>query len=104
MISRHTRQEIILRSNREGKSQHQISRELGISRKTVSKYLFAYENTKLGLCTKPKLCSYLSTSPKYATPIRSKTVLTDKIKARIDAFNGKTMGRTFRETKEMNPQ
>jgi transposase len=82
----YTRQEIILRSNREGKSQRQISRELGISRKTVSKYLIAYENTKLGLCTKPKLSSYLSTSPKYATPIRSKTILTDKIKARIDAL------------------
>jgi transposase len=79
----YTKQEIILRSHREGKSQREISRELGISRKTVRKYLMAYESTKGDLCTKSQLSSYLATSPKYATPVRSKPVLTDKIKACI---------------------
>ena len=39
----YTKQEIILRKIREGKSQRQISGELGISRRTVKKYLEEYE-------------------------------------------------------------
>ncbi|MBP7179515.1 MAG: response regulator transcription factor [Dysgonomonadaceae bacterium] len=39
----YTKQEIIIRSYREGKSQRQISRELQISRKTVRKYLGEHE-------------------------------------------------------------
>jgi len=39
----YTKQEIIIRSYREGKSQRQISRELQISRKTVRKYLREHE-------------------------------------------------------------
>ncbi len=35
----YTKQEIILKSHREGKSQRSISKELGISRKTVRKYI-----------------------------------------------------------------
>ena len=76
----YTKQEIILRSHREGKSQREISRELGISRKTVRKYLRAYQSTRTNLSSKSQLSTYLATSPKYATPVRSKPVLTDKIK------------------------
>lgn len=39
----YTKQEIIIRSYREGKSQRCISRELQISRKTVKKYIQEYE-------------------------------------------------------------
>ena len=39
MISMYTKQEIIIRSYREGKSQRCISRKLSISRKTVKKYI-----------------------------------------------------------------
>ena len=40
----YTKQEIIIQSHREGKSQRTIARELKISRKTVRKYLFDYES------------------------------------------------------------
>ena len=43
MIKMYTKQEIIIRSYREGKSQRCISRELAVSRKTVKKYISAYE-------------------------------------------------------------
>lgn len=39
----YTKQEIIIRSYREGKSQRCISRELVVSRKTVKKYISEYE-------------------------------------------------------------
>jgi DNA-binding NarL/FixJ family response regulator len=39
-----TKQEIIIRSHREGKSQRRISHELQISRKTIRKYIEDYEN------------------------------------------------------------
>lgn len=38
----YTKQEIILRSHRDGFSQRQITMDLGISRKTVSKYISQY--------------------------------------------------------------
>ena len=40
----YTKQEIIIRSHREGKSQRQIAREFHVSHKTVRKYLFDYES------------------------------------------------------------
>ncbi len=43
MISMYTKQEIIIRSYREGKSQRCISEELSISHKTVSKFIHDYE-------------------------------------------------------------
>lgn len=76
----YTKQEIILRNYREGKSQRQISRELGISRKTVRKYLAQYEASKKGCSTQNELSCYLATSPKYASTLRPKTVLTQQVK------------------------
>ncbi len=38
----YTKQEIILRSHRDGFSHRQITRDLGISHKTVSKYISQY--------------------------------------------------------------
>jgi DNA-binding NarL/FixJ family response regulator len=40
----YTKQEIIIRYLREGKSQRQISRELQINRKTVKKYVDSYNS------------------------------------------------------------
>jgi len=40
----YTKQEIIIRSHREGKSHRQISRELQINHKTIKKYIEEYEN------------------------------------------------------------
>ena len=82
----YTKQEIILRNYREGKSQREISRELGISRKTVRKYLTEYETTKKEASTKNELTSFIATSPKYNTALRSKTVLTQQVKEQIDVL------------------
>jgi transposase len=45
----YTKQEIIIRSYREGKSHRQISRELQINRKTIKKYIDDYEDHQKGL-------------------------------------------------------
>ena len=44
MISMYTKQEIILSSFREGKSQRAIAGDLQISRKTVKKYIQEHES------------------------------------------------------------
>jgi len=46
MLKMNTKQEIILRYYRDGHSQRRISREIGICRKTVKKYLVEYEKEK----------------------------------------------------------
>jgi len=44
MINMYTKQEIILQSYRDGKSQRQISRDLQVNRKTVKRYVEEYKN------------------------------------------------------------
>ncbi len=82
----YTKQEIILQNYREGKSQREISRKLGISRKTVRKYLTEYETIKKGGATQNQLTPFIATPPQYNTGLRSKTVLTGQIKAQIDVL------------------
>lgn len=81
----YTKQEIIIRSHREGKSQRQISRELHISRKTVRKYLIDYES---GLAAsgneESTLSRYLSKPLVYQSGPRVKQKLTRDIEAAID--------------------
>lgn len=62
----YTKQEIILKSHREGKSQRMISKELGISRKTVKKYITEFE-TRLRSGSPPQeaMTTYLSDLPTY---------------------------------------
>lgn len=83
----YTKQEIILRSNREGKSQRQISRELQINRKTVKKYVEDYEKlqqvSNTGEIT-TNLSSYLSSPPIYESTKREKRRLTEEVSAAID--------------------
>ena len=81
----YTKQEIIIRSYREGKSQRNISRELGISRKTVKKYILEYEE-KLALTSSKELAhsEYLSTAPEYKTGSRFKLKLTIEVQQSID--------------------
>lgn len=81
----YTKQEIILRSYREGKSQRQISRELQLNRKTVRKYIEEYE--RLQDVEKEKESgypTYLTTAPQYKMPNRQKVRLTEEIQATID--------------------
>jgi transposase len=81
----YTKQEIILRSYREGKSQRCISTELSISRKTVKKFINDYETWKVSNSTS-NLSVYLSKSASYDSSNRSKIVLTREVQSKIDAL------------------
>lgn len=85
MISMYTKQEIILKSYREGKSQRAISRELGISRKTVQKYIEQYEaRLQKGESPEQAVSAYLATLPKYSSRAPVKLKLTAAVKSAID--------------------
>lgn len=81
----YTKQEIIIKSYREGQSQRSISRELHVSRKTVKKYILEYEshlrNKQNGAA---KLSEYLSRPPVYQAQNRSKLKLTREVQESID--------------------
>lgn len=81
----YTKQEIILRSHRDGFSQRQITKDLGISRKTVSKYISQY-NLLLasGITASQALSFCLSEAPAYNSNTRGKIRLTREIQAAID--------------------
>lgn len=86
MISMYTKQEIIIGSFRDGKSQRQIARDLQISRKTISKYLREHEEApQSGICVETAQSGNLSSKPVYkmATP-RQKLRLTREVEAVID--------------------
>ena len=81
----YTKQEIIILSHRQGKSQRSISHELQISRKTVRKCIEEYENLQKG-SVKPEtvLPTYLSSPPVFNVGTRSKVRLTEEIQSVID--------------------
>lgn len=82
----YTKQEIIIRSYREGKSQRLISRELQVSRKTISKYIAEYEDLQKGLIgPETALSTFLSSAPLYRIGTRSKVRLTAEVQTVIDA-------------------
>jgi transposase len=81
----YTKQEIILQHHRDGHSQRQISRELGISRKTVSRYLKQHQaSLSTGQNESEALSTSLSTPPVYNNEGRSKLRLTQEIQSVID--------------------
>jgi transposase len=83
----YTKQEIILKSYREGMSHRQISRELHINRKTVKKYIEEYERLQQvsNLEESSKVFSpHLSGSPEYDLGKREKRRLTDDVMAAIE--------------------
>jgi transposase len=81
----YTKQEIIIRYLREGKSQREISRVLQISRKTVKKYIEGYfSSQKEAGKGEENLHEDLSKRPKYNCPKRPKRALTEEISAQID--------------------
>jgi transposase len=97
----YTKQEIIIRSHREGKSQRQISRELQVNRKTIKKYIEDYENQqKETLRAETALSIYLSSPTVYRIGIRSKVRLTQEVQSFIDAqleANGKKVEQGMRK-------
>ena len=80
MITLKNKQEIILRHYREGDSIRKISRDLGLNRKTVSKYLKAYESRQKQLnsasvATKSEIIDDIITVPNYHCENRVKRKL-----------------------------
>jgi transposase len=81
----YTKQEIIIKSYREGKSQRCISRELQISRKTVKKYIEEYETALANQPSKEDAqCIYLSKPPEYKSSKRPKLKFTREVQEAID--------------------
>lgn len=81
----YTKQEIIIKSYREGQSQRSISRDLQVNRKTVKKYIEEYE---AHLQADPKqegtLGKYLSEAPVYNLKARPRYKLTKEIQEAIN--------------------
>ena len=89
MIGMKTKQEIILRFFREGKSQRQISKALGVGRRTVRKYIESYEAAQSSLASagpkeKALLMEELLARPRYNTSVRAKQKLTEQMITRIE--------------------
>ena len=82
------KQEIILSHFRDGKSQWQIHRDTGISRKTIRKYVKEYEDRKRKLMgTKDtELIADIVSPPKYDSSNRVRRKLTDEMIERIHFF------------------
>lgn len=90
MINLMDKQEIILLHFRDGKSQWQIHRDTGISRKTIRKYIKEYEEKKRKLLDSKEgdteLIEDIVSSPKYDSSNRIRRKLTDEIIERIHFF------------------
>jgi transposase len=82
----YTKQEIIISSFRDGKSQRQIARDLQVSRKTIRKYLQEHEKAlQSAVCKETAQSCNLSSEPVYkmATP-RLRLKLTREVETVID--------------------
>ncbi|WP_170982999.1 IS21 family transposase [Dyadobacter frigoris] len=78
-------QEIILQFYREGKSQRSICKTLGISRKTVQKYISDYATSSSTASQETaSLNEYLTKTPAYNAENRGKRRLTNEIQQAID--------------------
>jgi transposase len=88
MIKMAEKQEIIIRYYREGKSARRISRELGLSRKTVSKYISQYESAlaQRQQNSEQVLDACLMTPPRYQTNNRTKRCLSETLQKRLDEY------------------
>lgn len=92
MISLDKKQKIITKSENEGKSQRQISKELGVSRNTVRKYLKEYREKKQELIEKgveidrEELIEDIIKKPKYNSSNRKKVKVTEEIKEKINEY------------------
>jgi len=81
----YTKQEIILRKYRDGLSQRNISKDLGISRKTVSRYIQQYDELlQKGKSPSEAMQISLSKPPEYNGSGRHKLRLTQEVQDSID--------------------
>ena len=86
-----TKQEIILNYYRTGNSQRKISRDLGVNRKTVTKYIKAYEArqkllTQSSTDTTEELIDDIVQKPSYNTKNRNKRKLTSEIISEVKKY------------------
>lgn len=118
MIKLDLNAEILLKYFRENKSQREISKELGISRTTVQKYIkeFQSKNERLQELTKDDernraeillLIEEMVSKPKYDTSNRKKVELTDEVMKQIDKLvlqneRNKQLGRTKQLMKKVD--
>ena len=92
MINLNKKQDVILKFIREGKSQRQISKETGICRETIRKYIKNYEvklvnvTENLDEVGKTNIIDDITSKPKYSSSSRSKRALTDEVIERISQF------------------
>lgn len=93
MIKLIDKQEIIISYFRDGKSQRQIEKETGISRKTIRKYIKRYENARNQLIDNKKsdidveeLIDEIVEAPKYDSSNRKKKKLTDEVIEKIEFY------------------
>lgn len=80
------RNDVLHRHRVQGQSYRQISREMGMSRKTVRKIIEEYQRVCIdenGMCDIKALELLEGSKPRYATPRRECTVMTDAYKAII---------------------
>lgn len=91
MITLNKKQEVLLKYLREGRSQREIASEIGVDRKTVSKYIKEYENKKIEIeqCNDDvhtgELIQNLVEAPKYKVGVRTKRVMTQEIEQKVMA-------------------
>ena len=91
MINMAQKQEVLLRFFRDGDSRSKISRDMGINRRTVRRYLEEYlavlEKEKAeGTHVEGVLSSYVSEPPKYTRTNVPRPALTDEVIRQIDFF------------------
>jgi transposase len=89
MVSMKAKYEIILRYYREGKSLRQISRELGLNRKTVTRYVEKHTKAQLQQQSdnseSSNVClTELSQPPVYQTGKRENRQLTEVVRTRVE--------------------
>lgn len=91
MIKMTQKQEVLLRFFREGDSKSKISRDIGIDRKTIRKYIYDYllelekEKTS-GTHVEGSLAKYISEPPKYKRTTTPKPALTVEVSNQIDTY------------------
>jgi len=113
MIKLIEKQKIIIAYFQKGKSQRQIAREMGLNRRTITKYIKDYETKKVqltdskGNSNQEELIADIVEDPRYNTSSRKKVKLTDKIMSRIKFYlrendTKRAEGRAKQQKKKIN--
>ena len=113
MIKLIEKQKIIISHFQKGKSQRQIAREMGINRRTITRYVKDYEGKKAQLANskgnsnQEELIADIVEDPRYDTSNRKKVKLTEEIIDRIKFYlreneNKRAEGKTKQQKKKVD--